>query len=438
VNIKIIAMVLLIVIASATTPLATIPETQILFNSWLGNEPKMLIKLSIGLPNVNADLCFVIVRRFPTPYNPTKDGLTELIYQGIHEPGTTIEVKNMLFAYVARYKYDEETGKSLVDYYEPQEYVIMVVCGKDDNTVFKWGRIVEVYPKSIIHTETIEIGEKENQFNTLEQATTQNYWEANSGASNNPFTCNVQITQWINYTPGYKKVGECYAWVKGSRIYSIDGLQVSFKIYGGSIPSAVYIEKFYDFNYATYYYWLRPENQVQWKSSGKKLTPSFITGQTSYLAGSYSDQVYFQVRYVYEHYRGCVTVAGCYAYWLLYPKEIGSVARSGEGPPLPYDVRPYTPPSPPNYAYLGFPGTVEIYFADYGEVREYDQSIASITIAFTYAGVWTASLTVNFYKSVRCDNQYTTPTVIINSTRNYWRWFRDNDKTTYEVLVAPR
>jgi hypothetical protein len=259
--------------------------------------------------------------------------------------------------------------------------------------------MLEVYPKSIVRAGTTMVSGEESLLNAL-----------------SPLACDIHITREIIYSiTNYKRVGECYTWVKGPRIYSIDGLQVSFKIYAYYKPSAVYIEKFYDFDHAYYYWQLRHENAVQWKSSGKKLTPSVITGQTSPLTGNYSDQVYFKVRYVYEHYRGCVTMAGCYAYWLLYPIEIGGVARSGEGPPLPYDVRPYTPPSPPNYAHLGFPGTVEIYFADYETVI----SLPFIQIVIRY-------------------DQYTTPTVIINSTRNYWWWFRDDDKTTYEVLVTPR
>jgi hypothetical protein len=34
----------------------------------------MLVRLDIELSRVDAERCLVLVRRFPTPYNPTKDG----------------------------------------------------------------------------------------------------------------------------------------------------------------------------------------------------------------------------------------------------------------------------------------------------------------------------------------------------------------------------
>jgi hypothetical protein len=432
---------LLAIVAGAVTPLViNYREAEALFSSWLGNEPKMLVKLSIWLPNVNADNCFVMVRRFPTPFNPTKNGLTELVYQGIHRPGTIIEVKNMLFAYVAKYRTDESTGKYLVDYYEPQEYFIAIACAKGGKTVFKWGRIVEVYPRSIIHTETIRVSEKENQTNQISSvkqvASIDDAREIDGGSGANILKCNIQIV----YEDYSHKVGYCKTWVKGPRLYSIDGVWTSFAIYSPpeySKPSAVYIEAYYDSDYGLI---LRSENEVQWKSAGKKLTPSGVTASTSPLTGYYSDQVYFYVEYRYEYWAGCYVPEGpCDKVWLLYPVEVWDVERSAESPSLfPYDVRPYSPPTPPIYANPAS-GSRTISFIRYsGEVKEYDIGIASITIEFSYAGVWKVSLTVNFYKAVRDDSQYTTPAVKVYSSRCYWWWYKDNDETTYEVLFAPR
>jgi hypothetical protein len=434
---KFIAIVLLVTtIAGIVVPLTTTPELQVLVNSWLSNEPKMLIKLLIELPVVSADSCLVIVRRFPTSYNPTRDGLTEEVYLGLHRPGTTVEVKNTLFAYVASYKLDEKTGKYLINYYEPQEYYIAIACVENNKTVFKWSRIVEVYPRSIIHTETIKVSEKENKLNMLEHVAAQGVEEVSSGVSSNPFVCDIQQTEYTEY-PYVKRVGYCITWVRGPRIYSIDGLWVSFKIYVYPRPSTIYIEAFDDFDFKPYYYWLRPESQVQWKSAGKKLTPSEETWQTSYLTGNYSDRVYFKVEYVYEHRRGCATMGVCYAYWLLYPAKVADVARSAEEPSLPNEVMPYTPPPPPPYAREGRPGSGEIGFL-HNQVVETDVVHASTTITVTLKGIFSVSLTFDFYRAGRDDNQYTTPTLPIYSTRYFWRWYLDNNPVTYEVLFAPR
>jgi hypothetical protein len=241
VDAKFIAVVLLVTtIAGVVVPLITTPELQVLVSSWLSNEPKMLIKLLIELPVVSADSYLVMVRRFPTLYNPTRDGLTEEVYLGLHRPGTTVEVKNTLFAYVASYKLDEKTGKYLINYYEPQEYYIAIACGENGKTMFKWSRIVEVYPRSIIHTEMIKISEKENKLNMSEHAITQVVKEVStsSGVNSNPFVCDTRTTEYTE-RPYRKRVGYCITWVRGPRIYSIDGLWVSFKIYGYPWPATL-------------------------------------------------------------------------------------------------------------------------------------------------------------------------------------------------------
>jgi hypothetical protein len=344
----------------------------------------MLIKLLIRLPDVSADLCFVMVRRFPTPYNPTRGGLTELVYQGVITPGVTIEVNNVLFAYVAKYRYDEVRGRLLVDYYEPQEYVVMVTCMREGNAVLKWGKVVEVYPRSIVHTETIVVGA-----GSVEASESV---EGQLNASST-LTCNIYVTREANYSDLVQvKVGECHTFVKGPRVYSIDGLQVSLKIYSPIIkPTAVYMEAFYDLDYAFSLSQLKRESAVQWKPLGRKLVYSLVSAQTAPITGNYSDQAYFVVDYMYEFFRGPYTV------------EIGLVRLAGRG----------------------------------GELRDLGV-ISTTTIEFTYAGVWSSPLAVKFYKLARKDNQYTTFSVVINSTRHFWWWYRDCDPWTFEILVAPR
>jgi len=352
VDAKFIAIVLLVTtIAGIVVPLITTPELQVLVSSWLSNEPKMLIKLLIELPVVSADSYLVMVERFPTLYNPTRDDPTEEV--------------NM------------------------SEHAITQV-------------VKEVSTSS----------------------------EVNS----NPFVCDIRTTEYTE-RPYRRRVGYCITWVRGPRIYSIDGLQVSFKIYSYPRPSAIYLEAFEDYDTKPYYSWLRPESQVQWKSAGKKLTPSVVTSQTSYLTGNYSDRVYFKVKYVYEYRTGCVTMGVCYAYWLLYPANVANVARSVDYLSLPNEVIPYTPPPPPPYARWGGPYISEIGFL-HDWVAETNVAYVNTIITVTLKWLkWVYSFlsTFDFY-----DSRYTTPTVLVYSTRRYWWWYLDDNPVTYEVLFAPR
>ena len=83
-------------------------EAKLTINSWLGGKPKVLVKLDMHLPETVKGKCYVLVRRFPTMYNPTKDGYTEKVYAGVHKPGAVIEVKKTLNVYVSEIKIDEK------------------------------------------------------------------------------------------------------------------------------------------------------------------------------------------------------------------------------------------------------------------------------------------------------------------------------------------
>jgi hypothetical protein len=257
-----------------------------------------------------------------------------------------------------------------------------------------------------------------------------------SEVNSNPFVCDIQTTKYTE-RPYRRRVGYCITWVRGPRIYSIDGLWVSFKIYCCPRPSAIYIEVFEDYDAKPYYEWLRPESQVQWRSAGRKLTPSEETWQTSYLTGNYSDRVYFNVEYVYEYRTGCVTMGVCYAYWLLYPAKVAHVVRSGEFPFLPNEVMPYTPPPPPPYADEGGPYISEIGFL-HNQVVKIDVAYVNTIITVTLKWLkWVYSFlsTLDFYDS---QYRYATPTVVVYSTRHFWWWYLDDNPVTYEVLFAPR
>lgn len=421
-----ITITVLVLISAVVMVTALNDELSIIINSWLEGKPKMLVKLKISLPHIEADYCGVLVVRFPTPYNPTKTGYTEVLYKSLHRPGDTIIISNSLFATVTKYELDPKTNEYRVGYYEPQEYAVLVVCNKNEERVFKWVKMIEVFPRSILHVENIVVSSEENLLSKVgysENAETVNIGET-------PFTCNILIEE-EDYS--YKR-GSCYTWVKGPQIYSIAMLQVSFGVIGRKPPSAVYLEGFADSDTGMN---LRDESEVEWVSAGKKITPFLISRETLPLSGYYKDKIYFYVRYVYEWGWVCWDgFAGvCYEFWLLYPYEIGSVVRTAEESSLPNEHLPWTPPQVPAYASPGVPGSTEVYFRE-NEVS--DEILGSTSITFTYQVWGPVSLSVSFYKAVRSDDEYDTPYVKIYSYRNYWWWYKNNDKRYYEILVAPR
>ena len=427
-NPKFLALVIIaLALISAVFIVAALnDELSIIINSWLEGKPRMLIKLKISLPHIEADYCGVLVVRFPTPYNPTKTGYTELLYKSLHNPGDTVIVSNLLFATVIKYELDPKTNEYRVSYYEPQEYAVLIICNKNEERVFKWFKTIEVFPRSILHTEDIVVSSEENlvlKVSYSESAETINVEET-------PFTCSIVIEE-EDYS--YKR-GSCYTWIKGPQIYSIAMLQASFGVIGRKPPSAIYLEGFADSDTGMY---LRDESEVVWVSTGKKITPFLISRETSPISGYYKDRVYFYVRYVYEWGWGCWDgFAGvCYEFWLLYPYEIGSSARTTEESSLPNEYSPWIPPQVPAYAYPGGPGTTEVYFRE-NEVS--DEVLACTSVTYTYEIWGPVSLSVSFYKAVRSDDQYDTPYIKINSYRNYWWWYKNNDKRYYEILIAPR
>jgi hypothetical protein len=128
-------------------------EISVLVNSWFNNNPQMLVKLKVKLPSVDAYMCFVAVHRSATPYVP----INERLFAGTVAPGVEVEVKKLIPAIPVKLRYDERIKQYVVEYYEPQQFFILVHCVKGDTTVFKYSRIYEVFPRSIIHQETIEI-----------------------------------------------------------------------------------------------------------------------------------------------------------------------------------------------------------------------------------------------------------------------------------------
>jgi hypothetical protein len=81
-----VSVIILLLVLSAAA-LSNTDEISTLFSSWLEGRPRMLVKLKIRLLQIATDRCAVLVKRFPTMYNPTEKGYTELLYKGLHPWG---------------------------------------------------------------------------------------------------------------------------------------------------------------------------------------------------------------------------------------------------------------------------------------------------------------------------------------------------------------
>lgn len=428
-----IIILLLLLLTPILAVASNYDEAKLTINSWLGKKPKVLVKLDIHLPRDAKGKCYTLVRRFPTMYNPTKDGYTEKVYAGVHNPGDIVEVKKILNAYISKIKINEKTGETEIAYYEPQEFFVAVLCKSGDEITFKWNKIIEVYPNSIIYKKDI-YPEKEASILTNHISSKSN----DRLLSSQQIECSIQQDEYI---PGTKRTGKCYTWVRGPWIYSMWFVEVRFGIKSNT---AVYIEAFSDFDPGLI---PKPESEVQWSSAGKKLAYSSINKSTPALTGPYMDRIYLKVKYVYEWGNECDSFAGnCYSYWLLYPTVIRDIVRSGatESSQIPNETSYYNPPSSCEYPC----GTIEpnnvvtIWFYD-SDHPPYvsDTPLASIGISFSFYGVWSQSpitLLVSFYKAGRHDSQYTTPFVKITNNRGsiiYW-WYKSDDPMTYTVRIG--
>ncbi len=431
---SILTAIILILVFLAPLIATSYDETRLTINSWLGNKPKILVKLDIHIPKNAKGKCYVLVRRFPSMYNPTRDGYTEKVYAGIHKPGDVVEVKKTLNAYISKYNIDEKTGALKIGYYEPQEFFVALLCKDGNTTTFKWNKIVEVYPNKIIYKKDIY----PNPNNDNQAIIKTKYKENPNTLTTTTQQIHCTITQ-TEYQPGDTRLGYCITPVRGPWLYSMWYVKSKFGINSFPKRSAVYFESFSDFDAGPI---VKPESQVDWSSAGKKLAVSDATTTTAYLTGPYKDRVYFYVMYKYEWYNNCDSFSSvCYSYWLLYPDSIKGVHRSGAGSVegIPSEMSSYTPPTYCEYDCVASidPGaSSEVYFS-HGSYRPYqsDIPITDIGIMFSLNGVWSAGLYVDFYKAGRDDNQYTTPYVDIVNDRSdvIYLWYDSNDPMTYTI-----
>lgn len=423
--------VLLVVVLLASAMVAVVAltqdEIQVVVQSWLAGKPKMLVELELKLPLVDADYCFIAVKRFSTPSNPTKNGVVEDVHIGLHKPGSSVVVKKLLDAFVAKWERDPATGELKVGYHEPQELFIIAHCVKGNSIVLKYGRIHKAYLKSPIHREAIEIPV------IPEKARLAHDISGSSGSTS--LTCVINIT---GKTPTGGNIGECYAFIAGPYIYSLRNLYTSLGLLARPKPSVVYVEGFWDTVYCPLGYCER--DAPIWSSAGKKLVVSDIDDSTPELMGNYKVRVFFRVKYVYEENWWCDSFAGvCFKYYLLYPQAIKGLFRGDEIGLA--SLEPYTPPRHPGYAALLGYGVTEINFINinfHEDTHKADEVSANTLVVFKLPPYWSATLSVGFYKAGRNDRQYTTPYLRVSNTRSeliYW-WYKDNDPTTYEVMFS--
>mgnify|MGYP001772546726 CR=1 FL=1 len=420
-----------LMISLVIIPLITVYAYQddltVVFNSWSSGEPKIMVKLEIHLPQANTDFCGVVVRRLPSPKRPTRTGFSEEVYLGKHKPGETIVVKQLLTAIVAKARSDG--GEYKVEYYEPVEYFIVVACVKGNRTVYRYGKVHEVYPNKLITTHKIEVNFEE-QNNKVSVGDLGSY-------ETNTLSCNLYQ---VNPPLGALDAAECITWVRGPYLYSLPGLKTAFGLVGGPIPSAVYLESYSDS--ASCILDNCDHETPQWGYAGKRLAYSVISGETAQLSGRWRDRVYFNTKYVYEKwYVSFDGFAGIgMLVWLLYPVYISGVQRSATLPGVPNEQEYLSiiPPAP-SYSNGPFRGDVTIWFTP---AYESSSVVASITISFSYVlDGWSVSLAVNFYEAGRNDNSYTTPYVSVedvsgNTQGWYYWWYRDNDSMSYTVQFS--
>jgi len=437
-NARALALIVLVAL-SGVTAIHYSDDLQQVFESWRSGEAKALITLDIKVPRVDADECILEVARYPSMYLPNNGTLEEL-YIGPASPGSIVNVKKFIPAIPVKTRYDEARGSYIVEYYEPQEFLVIVGCFKGNTTVFEFGRNIEVYPRNLVHREEVDIAalaekyRKESIETGLKPATPENgrvealMLDPGSGGSSPAFSCNITIDR----DTGDYRHGYCYTYVAGPYLYSINGMSTSFGLVAVSRPSAVYLESFYSLKND-----YDPQPEVpSWTSSGKTLAYSVVDRQTPGLSGNSKVQIYFRVKYEYERSVVCRGYT-CYYSHKLYPTEIRWVYRAdeiGAG-----SVKPYTPPSTaPNYATIGS-GSASIVF---GSVYVSDTPSVSTGVSFSlsYGYLWwSVTLTVDFYKAGRNDNQYIPPYVSISAPGNFWYywWYNNDDSMTYEILFKP-
>ncbi|MEM1633853.1 MAG: hypothetical protein QXE68_06510, partial [Sulfolobales archaeon] len=141
----------------------------------------------------------------------------------------------------------------------------------------------------------------------------------------------------------------------------------------------------------------------QWSSAGRRLTISWVSGETASLSGRFRDRVYFSVLYRYEKwytsYDGFAGIGELY--WIIYPLKVKDIQRSESlYPIIPYEKEYLSVVElAPSYAGEPVRGVRIIWFTP---AKETDEVLVGTSVSFSFTfGVFT--LTVNLYKAGRYD-----------------------------------
>jgi hypothetical protein len=406
---------LLLATGGVAVAMAANDEVSILFNSWLEGKPLGLVKMKIKIPEAkDARSCFVAVHRFPTPFNPTENGLSKVVFRGKVPCNSEIEVRDVINMVQVKTVKVEGEIKAVFD---SPEYFVLVMS---DN--YSFGRIIQTRIERPITTVEVKAkpGKPEENPSRLNSAKV---------SPEKSEKCDVHIEH-ESGSYGYDvfATGSCIAKTRLTYINSIPGLKVAFGLRGGTPTSAMYFESWGSSCISSDPF--NPCPSYRWSSDGKKRATSLISRTTSYIYNGQRAVVWGSVKYIYERH----------AYWdddfeiywkydIFYPSRITQLMS-------PEIVGSYNQPSsPPWYANGPARGDSEIWFDD--------PCISNSKLGIsTYIGInigaFSVGVSVSPYKAGEDNYKYTTPYInvrdVSGNSEDWWYWwYRNNDQMTYEV-----
>ncbi len=392
---KLVLVLLPLTMSGIAVAMAANDEMSILFNSWLEGKPLALVKIRVETPKADG-VCFIAVHRFPTSYNPTKNGTSEVIYREKVKCGEAIVVKDFIKMVQVGMR-DERNGEAKPIFDSP-EYAVVVIS--------KSGGF-----SRIIQTDVVK---------PMTEVRLKTEFERSASGKQSSRQLDLQTACYISSNPDV-----CVADTKLTYLNSIPGLKVAFGLRDAPV-SVMYIE-----SWGSSCISINPNSPCpssMWHSNGKKKTISQVGELSDYISNGKRAIVWGDVEYRYE--RHAVWDDDFEIYWkyeLFYPTAIGGLST-------PQIIGNYNPPSsPPYYARGPFKGTRSINFE-----KPY-QSNSKLDLS-TYIGLNVGSLSfgisVSPYKAG--DDRYTTPYVKAVDVSGksydwYYWWYKNNDPMTYEV-----
>ncbi len=410
-------------VSAATLYVLSGDDLQVIINSWLSGKPKAMNKLIVTVPNApQVSYCYVAVRRLPTPMEPTKDGYSQLLFFGRVGRGDIVVVRHMFNAIPVAYG----TGESgvYVKYYEPKYYFVSVFCfgskGKPLHN-YSYSKLVEVTPKKLVNVDYVSWFPRRRSGVIHPNQLTPGVSTGGASSYDYQSSCKVVITKTGEDLEGPYKEGYCDTWLAFTYVNSVPGLKAAIKFLEYP-PAGVYFTAFTKHDDIF--------SEGNWEVSGKKIALSIISGNSSYASDGERELILVKVRYKYEYHE----IDGPDGGYLmdteqLYPSQIRGINAIPAGW--------YTEPSTyPSYATL-LRGSYEISFGLDGSKETDEVTGVSTSLTVTFEDAVSFTLTVNVYKAVRSDQQYSPPHLVINdySGESYWWWFKNDNPLTYMVLL---